>query len=443
VNPSDAKADQDRIQLNAGLTKDFGAVAWTTLYSVSYTDARNVRGFLREEFSDDGVTPNADGFAQDVYTTDMYLDSFLGFHPLDDLGVAVGVDWLYGNGSQASSNFEYAAFPDGSNRPTSLSTHVDEYTRLHDLRNFAGLYTEGDWKPIERLDVVGGVRLNATFESRNGGITPTEEDVEPESSHDGRDDVRASGMVGASYALWEDDSNRVAAFGNYRNTYKPAAIDFGPEAEGGILKPETAESYEGGLRGRAFAGRLEWSATYFYMTFENLVIAENIDGLPAKANAGSERFQGTELEAELLLIDDLHLLGNYAYHEAKFTDYARLRPDGSVQQLDGKYLELSPKHLGGAGLVYAPKLGVQASVVWRYVGQRFLNKGNTSVADHFHTVDAGAGYRVEILEKPVTFRIDGYNLTNARDPVTESELGDAQFYRMSGRAVLGTVAVDF
>ncbi|MFN7955454.1 MAG: TonB-dependent receptor [bacterium] len=444
VNPADAEQDQDRIQLNAGLTKDFGGVAWTTLYSVAYTDFRNVRGFLREDFADDGVTPNADGFAQDVYTTDMYFDSFLGFHPLETLGVAVGVDWLYGDGLQASENFEYAVLPDGSNRPLTSSLPVDERTRLTDRRHFAGVYSQVDWKPWERLDVIGGIRLNATFEKREGAVTPSEEGgEEAESGSDDRDELRASGMIGASYALWMDGSDRFSVFGNYRNTFKPAVVDFGPEAEDKILEPEEAESLEGGFRGRMLDGRLDWSASYFYMTFQNLVIAENVDGLPGKANAGEERFQGAELEAELTLIDDLRCVANYAYHSAKFTDFARLRPDGSTQQLAGNYLELSPKHLGGVGLVYAPATGIQGSVAWRYVGDRFLNKGNTSVAPHFHTVDAGVGYRVAILEKPVTFRVDGQNLTNARDAVTESELGDAQFYRMSGRSVLGSVALEF
>ncbi len=37
-------------------------------------------------------------------------------------------------------------------------------------------------------------------------------------------------------------------------------------------------------------------------------------------------------------------------------------------------------------------------------------------------------------------RLDGYNLTDRRDPVAESELGDAQFYRLPGRSVVGSVS---
>ena len=44
------------------------------------------------------------------------------------------------------------------------------------------------------------------------------------------------------------------AFADYRNTYKPAAIDFGPEAEPDILKPETASSWEAGLKADALGG---------------------------------------------------------------------------------------------------------------------------------------------------------------------------------------------
>jgi outer membrane receptor protein involved in Fe transport len=33
------------------------------------------------------------------------------------------------------------------------------------------------------------------------------------------------------------------------------------------------------------------------------------------------------------------------------------------------------------------------------------------------------------------FRLDGNNLTDRRDPIAESEFGDAQYYRMPSRTV--------
>src|SRR5206468_3929642 len=140
-----------------------------------------------------------------------------------------------------------------------------------------------------------------------------------ESSSDKRNKSRASGVIGGSYALWEDTDggpDRVSVFADYRNTFKPAAIDFGPEAEGDILEPEKARSVEVGLKGRAAQGKFEWEASYFHMNFANLVIAENIGGLPALANAGTERFKGAEIEASYMICPDLRVAGSWAYHDA-------------------------------------------------------------------------------------------------------------------------------
>jgi iron complex outermembrane receptor protein len=165
------------------------------------------------------------------------------------------------------------------------------------------------------------------------------------------------------------------------------------------------------------------------------VIAENVDGLPSLANAGSERFKGLEMEATWRVTDDLRLTATYAHHDAEFTDYERLRPDGSMQQLKGNTLEMSPNDLAAGGIVFAPAQGFQASVVANYVGSRYLNKGNTVEADAYTVLDAGVGYRFG----PWQVRLDGYNLTDVREPVAESELGDAQFYVMPGSSWLLSV----
>ncbi len=441
VNPTDARQDQDRIQLNAGLERNVGFGEWTTTLSIAHTDSKNIRGFLRGDFAEDGETHNADGFRQTVKVTDVYFDSFIATHPAENLTWTFGVDWLYGNGKQNSDNFEYGVLPNGANAPNSRTIEIDESTELKDKRNFGGLYTQIDWKPVERLDIVAGLRLNDTDETRSAQVIDRHADpgTPPEAESDSQNKTRLSGVLGVSYALWEDGKDRLTAFADYRNTYKPAAIDFGPEAEGGILKPETAHSSEAGLKGRLGDGRFEWEASYFHMNFANLVIAENIGGLPALANAGTERFKGAEIEGSYRFTDDFRVAATYAYHDARFADYARLRDDGSIQQLAGKRLELSPQNLSALGLIYAPVQGWEGSLVWNYVGSRFLNKGNSIVAGSYATVDAGIGYRQDAWE----VRLDGYNLTDRRDPVAESELGDAQFYRLSGRAAQVSVSFGF
>ena len=76
----------------------------------------------------------------------------------------------------------------------------------------------------------------------------------------------------------------------------------------------------------------------------------------------------------------------------------------------------------------------------RTVGSRFLNKSNTVTARAYATLDARIGWK---FGNGWGAFIDGENLTNRRDAVTESELGDAQFYRMPGRRVVGTISFGF
>ena len=437
INPSDARADQDRLQGIVGYDIRLGSIDWSTTLSLARTNARNTRGFLREDFDTSGLVSNADGFRQKVRLTDLYADSHFSRQSAT-LDWVIGADWLYGRGRQHSANFEYFIAPDGSNAPNSHDLTTDESTALTDRRSFAGLYAQAIVRPIEALTLLAGLRLNHTSERRCGGEEEGA-DVPPASDCSTLRKTRLAGSLGASWRLWQSGGSSITAFADYRDTYKPAAIDFGPEAEADILRPETAHGWEAGFKA-AHGTRLNAELSYFDTRFANLVIRENVDGLPSLANAGKERFRGIEGEIRWSPLPDLTLFGSAAWHLAKFTDYARLRPDDSIQQLAGNRLELSPKYLASAVATYAPATGPQASATLRYVGSRFLNKGNSVTARAYAAIDARLGWK---FAGGWGAFIDAENLTNRRDAVTESELGDAQFYRMPGRRVMGTVSYGF
>ena len=122
---------------------------------------------------------------------------------------------------------------------------------------------------------------------------------------------------------------------------------------------------------------------------------------------------------------------NYSYHDATFRDYAQIFGDDTEPtQLDGSNLELSPKHLASAGLAYdGPQLFGEGFL--NFIGERFLTKRNTVTADGYVTFDAAAGVHLGQID----LRVAGHNLTDARDPVSESELGEAQYYRLPARSV--------
>jgi iron complex outermembrane receptor protein len=436
-NPAGAFLNDHRFTGMAGYDGEVAGGAWSITGSVSHSRQDIFRGFLAAL---EDVPDNAHGLREKIHLTDVYLDSHLSWKLGHAFTLLVGSDYLHGTGSAQGADFDYTVPVNGAQAvrvaaPDELDVTID------DKRDFFGPYASVEWRPLDRVRIDGGIRLNLTHESRD--------DADPgagTSSHDSRTDVRAGGNVGALVTAWQHNQDSVGLFVNYRDTFKPAAIDFGigeGEEEGGggeetILKPETSRSVEGGIKGRFFDRRVEVEASGFLMDFTNLVTATSINGVPALINAGKERFKGFESGGSVFLHNDVMFRATYSYHDATFTDFVQ-DFDGVPTQLAGNQLEMSAHHLLGAGLYYTPLRGFLGGVGLNFTGSRFLNKRNTALADGFVTVDLSAGYRTSRWE----LRVDARNVGDRRDPVAESELGDAQYYLMSNRRVDATFAVHF
>jgi iron complex outermembrane receptor protein len=426
-NPSDSKMDEDRYQVTLGHHAQALGGNWTTTLSIYHSERENTKGFLREDFDQPPDVANADGFRQTIDENGLYFDTHYDRHFGEKVSLVAGVDELFGKGEMKSENFEYHANLDGTGIPSSSALPIDERPEMEDQRSFAGLYGQVVWTPIPRLRLELGLRLNVTSEEREGEVETPGGEV---ATTDSQDHTRGSGVVGVSFRAWERGVDSLWLFTDYRNTFKPAAIDFGPEAEGGILEPEDAEMIEAGVKGRNASGRLSWEVSGFLMHFHNVVVATQVGGLPALENVGEENFDGIEGEVSWSILQDLRLQASYAFHDATFGDYLA-DFDGTLTQLDGNRVEMSANHMASAGVLYLPEKGFNASVIGQYVGSRYLNKRNTALADDYITWSAGVGFRFSHFE----VRVDGTNLSDARDPVAESELGEAQYYLLPARAV--------
>ncbi len=434
-NPTGSHVDEDRFALVAAYDQPVGAGSWSTTLSYTHQHRTVGRGFLTVFSNDD---PNANGFRQHLGLTDVYFDTHLGFALAPDLHAVVGLDYLYGDADQHSEDFDYFAALDGSTVPNLSDLAAAGHLTLTDTRKFAGLYAQAEWAPSPRWTIQLGGRLNDTREN----LSVATLDVASGSADFGADNkavTRGSGTVGVNWLAWEDHDAAVWAFADARSTFKPAALDFGPDADAEILNPETSKSFEAGLKGRHHDGLVEWQVSAFQMDFDNLVVPITTpDGQPGLANAGKERFKGVELELGLRLQRDLRWEFAYSYHDPRFTDYVR-DFDGVPTRLDGNRLEMSAQNMAATGLVHAPASGVTGSVVVNYVGERFLNMRNTALAPAYTTWSASLGYRFGRGE----LRLDGANLNDTRPPIAESELGDAQYYRLPARTVRLSYLVAF
>jgi len=425
-NPAGAFLNEDRFVVSAGFGRSvMNGARWNTMASFTHSAQSIFRGFL----TDISDSPNnASGFRENIDVNDVYLDTHLMWPAREKLRFVVGADGLFANGEAKGAVFTYTAPLDGSTEPA-----VSEPTNLNldaeARRLFLGGYGSVEWQPVEPVTLTGGLRLNATSEKRG--------EAGESSNH-----TRLSGSIGALVGIWEKDVNHLRLFANFRDTFKPAAFDFGlgedEEEEGEILDPETSQSYEAGIKAAVANARVDFEASVFRMDFKNLVTATIVNGQPALINAGKTRFQGFELAADIRLPRDFTARATYSFHDGKFVDFEQ-DFDGTLTQLAGKRFEMSARHLASAGFYRTPVKGILLSANVNYTGDRYLNKRNTALAPKYVTVDAGIGYRTGRFE----FRVDGRNLSNRRDAVSESEFGDAQYYRMPARTILGGVVVRY
>lgn len=421
-NPADAAINENKYQLAVGYSLPLGWGTWDTLASFAYSDITDRRAFLHPDLSGTADTQN-----QRRFIDDSYLDSHLSVPLLGDTKLIIGADMLYGLGRQTTlnGNDDYTVPLDGSVLPPPISSlPVNEIGTLNDKRLFAGQYAQIDWKPDDRWDVTAGVRLNEAYEHKDSSdLDLTAPPIA--SATVGKTIIRPTETVGASYRLWSEGKDELIVYADYRNAFKPAALDFGPDFTPDLLSPETAKSYEAGLKGAASGGRLTYQAGLFWLDFKNLVVATSSGAL---ANAAAERLKGIEAESRFQFTRDLAFAANASYHDARFTQYL-LFDGNAIVDVAGRQLTLSPHVLASMGLLYTPDRGLSATAVARYVGRRFLDEENTAPVGGYTTLDANLGYRFDRYQ----LMLEGSNLTSQRPPVTSSEFGSQSFYILPAR----------
>ncbi|MFY9550060.1 MAG: TonB-dependent receptor [Thermoanaerobaculia bacterium] len=326
----------------------------------------------------------------------------------------------------------YGTIPFGDNR------------NFTDRRTFFGIYLNDSWTPVSWFTLTFGGRYDFTSESLHvfaqeiGAPNATVVD-------DSRDDNKPSWGVSGLFRIVDRPSGNLTAvslYGAARRNFKPAAPNLTEAENAHILNPETTNTQEAGLKTLWLDGALSVNVTWFHMIFENLVVGILTPAGPALTNAGSERFQGTEIEVGYALpfLQGLSVYGGYAHHDSRFKQFTFFTPDGTFRDVSGKRLELDPRDLWNFKVVMAPTKGPGGFVALRHQNQRPLTRRNTFYTPSFYQVDAGVTY--DLFEK---FRIAviGRNLNDSRHYTTESEIGDSQFYVAPPRGVSAELTVRF
>jgi len=423
-NPADAKIDENKYHFVLGYLHPLVDGKWETTLSYAYSDVTDIRAFLHPDLSGDADTQN-----QRRSINDGYFDSHLTQQINPALNVFFGMDALYGTGRQTTlnGNAAYNVPLNGSvTPPATTSLVVNEVGKLFDKRFFTGQYAQLEWKPDTNWDVIGGIRLNEAYEHKDSSdLTLPPPDLASESVS--KTIVKLSETLGASYRFWHQGPESASVYGDVRSAFKPSAIDFGPDYTPALLEPETALSYELGLKGVTLGGRLDYQAELFLMNFSNLVVATSSGAL---ANAAGEKLKGMELEGRWHVTSDFDVVGSASYHDTRYTSYAFFDGSNTVN-VAGNQLPLSPHVVAAAGFLYTPVTGLTANAILKYSGRRYLDEENTAPVGGYTTIDANLAYSWDKYR----ISLDGTNLSNQRPPVTSSEFGSESFYLLNARTV--------
>jgi outer membrane receptor protein involved in Fe transport len=418
-NPSDARIDSDVARLVAGLDGKTGATAWGTTVSFTRNWTHTIEGFFDNFPDNSGV-----GFRQGRQINELFAD-FHGTRTLwPSVDATVGLNELLGRAQQDSTTFDYTIPTDGGAAPAGASLPGNGGAALLAHRSLFGLYMQTRWKPVSDVSLLAGVRYNITqqhIQASERGATADQSDH----AH------RASGSFGGSWRFWSDtsgDLDDVSVHASYSNTFQLAQLDFGPTSGfAPLIKPETQRGFTAGIKADGLDGRFDADLDVFYSDFGHQPLNGSINGLPALVAAGSTRYRGVELETSIVLTPGLRVAATLSLDDARYRDFN----DASQGQLAGNRIALTPRWRSALGLTYAPARGLQVAANLNGEGSRFLDNANLHPARAYGVFDALIGYRWSQLQ----LSLNGTNLTDRREPILPSDLGDGQVYLLPRRHI--------
>jgi len=157
---------------------------------------------------------------------------------------------------------------------------------------------------------------------------------------------KATPMANVSYQFTPE----LMAYASFSQGFKGGGYTqriFPPEPSLPSFKPETANSYESGLKFQGFDNRLRVNGAIYYTDYKDmqLLVADATRVGPYITNAGKARIRGFELESNIVPLDGLHLDASVGLTDARFTQL-----DASVQglTLDSKFVFISKWTVSGS-----------------------------------------------------------------------------------------------
>lgn len=143
--------------------------------------------------------------------------------------------------------------------------------------------------------------------------------------------------LNAAYRVSEN-VNTWLAYGRGR---RPEVLSFSG-ATASVVDAETLDNIEAGVFGRFFDDRMQMTSSIYYGQYENFQTTrfDRERGMFVVENSGNATQYGFEFDGQALVMDNVRLLGTYAYN---FSEYDSTDSNGNQLQFAGNKFRMSPE----------------------------------------------------------------------------------------------------
>ena len=181
-----------------------------------------------------------------------------------------------------------------------------------------------------------------------------------------------------------------------RANKEPNRNDF--ESNAADVQHEELNDFELGWRHES--DRLRLNANVYYMQYNNqLVLTGALDnvGEYLRENVDKSYRLGLELDASIVLTEQLSLVSNFALSKNKIQDLT-INRDGAVQNLNDTNIAFSPDLITTHALEYAPNTKFRAALIGKYVGEQYLSNTDTEASklDSYFVTDFNFTYTLPV-----------------------------------------------
>lgn len=265
---------------------------------------------------------------------------------------------------------------------------------------------------------------------------PTKDYVTGEKGTDDFSQTSVSPKFGLIYQVVKD---KVSLFANYMNGFQNVApVTQSLPEYSGVLKPQQANQFEGGVKLNVFNNKLSMSASYYNILVTNMTRSIDVEKGGNRYNVtiqdGSQRSKGVEVDLIANPLPGLNIVAGYGYNDSKMVE-----SDSSV--LGRRPTSAGPEHVANWWVSYTATSGKLHGLGLGFGG----NYGSENMITNSKATGVFTLPSYTVLNAGVFYQVNAYRLALKMDNLTNKVYygGWTTVERMMPRRFSASVAFKF